>query len=213
MEIERDASFLYKILTPVDEIVLYSSCISIDKAGDYYGNKLLQKTHKSLLYYYYMYVDVPENKADRLFIDKKVEVWYDGEFRKADIPYISVLCHIHKRDEKAFIEALSGLSRVVTLLGYRDYDEYCEDLLTFVNKPRKVDIRAYRKRIAILKDGRSLFAFARSCRIPIWKMSLLMTGICLPNSYELKQITGIDGSSMDWLLGLSDTRYLDEIVS
>ena len=160
-----------------------------------------------------MYVDVPENKADRLFIDNKIEVWYDGEFRKEDTSYISVLCHIHKRDEKAFIEALSGLSRVVTLLGYRGYDEYCEDLLTVVDTHRKADRSAYRKRIAILKNGRSVLTFAKTCKIPIWKMCLLMTGICLPNSYELKQITGIDGSSMDWLLGLSDTRYLDEIVS
>ncbi len=155
-----------------------------------------------------MYVDVPEHKADRLFIDHKVRVWFDGDFRKEDTPYISVLCHIRKRDEKEFLEALSGLSRIVTLLGYRNYDEYCEELLTMVTISNKIDKRVYRKRMAILKDGRTIVRFARICGIPIWKMVLFITGICIPNSGELRQIADIDGTSMDWLLGRSDKRYI-----
>ena len=141
---------------------------------NYYRSKT-----KSLLYYYYMFVDIPEHKADHLFIDHKVSVWFDGDFSKPGEHYRIVVCHIRKRDENMFLEALSELPRIMMLLGYRDYEEYCEEFVALGKSSHKIDRRIYRKRMAILKSGRSLVRFALMCRIPIWKMFLFVTGVFL----------------------------------
>ena len=77
----------------------------------------------SLRYAYFMYFDVKPYLADQLFIRRKVRVWFDGEYVKADYPYTMILCHVRKKDITAFLEALKDLKRSMIICGYSDYEE------------------------------------------------------------------------------------------
>ena len=76
----------------------------------------------SLRYAYFMFFDVKPYFADQLFIRRKVRVWFDGEYVKADYPYTMVLCHVRKKDVPAFLEALEDLKRSMIICGYNDYE-------------------------------------------------------------------------------------------
>lgn len=94
----------------------------------------------SLRYYYYAFVDVPENLADQLFISHKVRVYFGDEFEKEDLQYKIILCKIRKSDETEFLAALSEMYNKMYLMGYSDYEENCariDDMFSRGLKERK----------------------------------------------------------------------------
>lgn len=79
----------------------------------------------SLFYKYYTYLDAKNYQADGLFIKHRVPVKFLREYGKEDSQYVFVLCRVHKRDEKAFLEALKELPNKMLLCGYPDYADSC----------------------------------------------------------------------------------------
>lgn len=77
----------------------------------------------------YMFIDCRDFLADQLFIKHKIPVKSGKELERSDSQYIIICCDIKKKYEKEFLVALSELRNRMLLLGYDDYDEYCESVL------------------------------------------------------------------------------------
>ena len=90
----------------------------------------------SLRYNYYAFFDVREYLADRLFIQHKVRVWFDGEYEKEGSKYIAVLCHVRKKDTNEFLSALENLNRTMLICGYTDYESEAESIMAQIEKGR-----------------------------------------------------------------------------
>ena len=90
----------------------------------------------SLWYNYYAFFDVREYLADRLFIQHKVRVWFDGEYEKEGSKYIAVFCHVRKKDTDKFLSALENLNRTMLICGYTDYESEVESIMAQIEKGR-----------------------------------------------------------------------------
>ena len=77
----------------------------------------------SLRYAYFAFFDVPSYLADPLFIRHEVEVFFDKEFQKPGTPYLTILCHVRKKDIHEFLAALEDLKRSMRICGYPNYEE------------------------------------------------------------------------------------------
>ena len=82
----------------------------------------------------YMFIDCGDYLANQLFIKHKIPVKFGKELQRSDSQYIIIYCDIKKKYEKEFLIALSELRNRMLLLGYYDYDEYCESVLTLLGK-------------------------------------------------------------------------------
>lgn len=92
----------------------------------------------SLLYDYYVFIDVPEYYADQLFIQHKVTVRFGNEFQHPDQPYVIIFCKVRKRDRDRFLSALSELDRKMILCGYPGYSEFCDTFIAKMNDGARV---------------------------------------------------------------------------
>lgn len=72
--------------------------------------------------------------ANQLFIKHKIPMKFGKELQRSDSQYIIIYCDIKKKYEREFLIALSELRNRMLLLGYYDYDEYCESVLTLLGK-------------------------------------------------------------------------------
>ena len=79
----------------------------------------------SLLNAYYAYMDTDAYLADQLFIKHQVRVHFREEYALDDSPYRVIFCHVRKRDQERFLEALNELPGKMMLLGYTDYLDAC----------------------------------------------------------------------------------------
>lgn len=77
-------------------------------------------------YMRYMYVDCRNYLADDLFIKNKITVKFEGDFTKEDSDYIFVYCKVKKKDHDKFIETLGELKNKMLIMGYSDYESFCE---------------------------------------------------------------------------------------
>ena len=87
----------------------------------------------SLLNFHYIFIDCDRYLADQLFISHKVRVWFGREFARKDMPYRIIMCRVRKRNNEAFIEALSEMSKKMLLLGYGDYEDKCRSIISELN--------------------------------------------------------------------------------
>ena len=60
-------------------------------------------------------------------------VFLDSEDYLAD----QLFCKIRKRDEKKFLDALSEMYDKMLLMGYKDYQEVCDNFIRVVEKNEK----------------------------------------------------------------------------
>ena len=84
------------------------------------------------LYVYYMYIDVNRDHdyiADSLFYKRKIPVHFKDEMVRDEDKYRIIFCKIRKKYRKQFEDALEELKNKMHLLGYTDYEEYCERLM------------------------------------------------------------------------------------
>lgn len=51
---------------------------------------------------------------------------------------MDIFCKIRKRDEKKFLDALSEMYDKMLLMGYKDYQEVCDNFISIVEKNEKV---------------------------------------------------------------------------
>lgn len=51
---------------------------------------------------------------------------FEGDFTKDDSDYIFVNCKVKKKDHDKFIETLGELKKKMLIMGYSDYESFCE---------------------------------------------------------------------------------------
>lgn len=89
-------------------------------------NYIPLRSSKLSKYKQYMYVDCKDYLADNLFIKNKITVNFEGDFTKDDSDYIFVYCKVKKKDHDKFIETLGELKNKMLIMGYSDYESFCE---------------------------------------------------------------------------------------
>lgn len=89
-------------------------------------NYIPLRSSKLSKYKQYMYVDCKNYLADDLFIKNKITVYFEGDFTKDDSDYIFVYCKVKKKDHDKFIETLGELKNKMLIMGYSDYESFCE---------------------------------------------------------------------------------------
>ena len=78
----------------------------------------------------YAYADVPEHRADKLFIRSEIPVRFRrGEMTKDGEDYVIVFCRFKKRYEGRFLECMADLERAMVMEGHSDYGAFCDALL------------------------------------------------------------------------------------
>lgn len=77
----------------------------------------------------YMFVDTKDHISDRLLNENKISVRDAREFFKEGSPYRLIVCKIKKKDEEAFKDCIAGIANRAILLGYRDYELMCDELM------------------------------------------------------------------------------------
>jgi len=88
----------------------------------------------------YLYLDTEKYLADQLFINHKVRVKFGREMVTKDVPYRYVFCKVRKKDEKNFLSALAEIYDKALLMGYSEYEKYCDLLLQEVTGAGKEGI-------------------------------------------------------------------------
>lgn len=76
----------------------------------------------------FVYVDVPECKADDLLIRAGVHVRFYGEWVRPNCEYILVRCRVWRWEIHKFERVMEEFARKMLLTGHTDYDEYCDTL-------------------------------------------------------------------------------------
>ena len=76
--------------------------------------------------YSFLFLDSERHLADQLFEKHKVPVKIKEEFGRDDLKYRIIFCKVKKKDKDRFVEALSEMENKMLLLGYNDYQEFCE---------------------------------------------------------------------------------------
>lgn len=91
---------------------------------------LKTKFPKSLFRRTYVYADSAEPKSFRI-----LELSGIRSFRllnvlrhEASTKYCLIGCELNKKEEQAFFEALDKLERDLLVMGYRDYEGYCDEV-------------------------------------------------------------------------------------
>lgn len=90
------------------------------------NNYICLMSSKLSRYKQYMYVDCKNYLADNLFIKNKITVKFEGDFTKDDSDYIFVYCKVKKKDYDKFIKTLGELKNKMLIMGYSDYESFCE---------------------------------------------------------------------------------------
>ena len=90
------------------------------------SNYIYLKSSNFSKYRRYMYVDCKNYLADDLFIKNKITVKFEGDFTKDDSDYIFVYCKVKKKDHDKFIKTLGELKNKMLIIGYSDYESFCE---------------------------------------------------------------------------------------
>ncbi len=85
---------------------------------------------KSLFGRTYMYADSAEPKSIRILERSGIRSFrLRAVYRhEASAKYCLIDCELNKREEQAFFEALDKLERDLLVMGYRDYEGYCDEV-------------------------------------------------------------------------------------
>lgn len=78
----------------------------------------------------YAFADVPEHRADALFIRSEIPV----SFRRKEMgrdgeDYVIVFCRFRKQYEERFLECMADLERAMAMEGHAGYGDFCDSLL------------------------------------------------------------------------------------
>lgn len=93
------------------------------------NNYICLTSSKLSKYKQYMYVDCKNYLDDDLFIKNKIRVKFEGDFTKDDSDYIFVYCKVKKKYHDKFIKTLGELKNKMLIMGYSDYESFCENRL------------------------------------------------------------------------------------
>lgn len=91
------------------------------------SNYIYLKSSNLSKYRRYIYVDCKNYLADDLFIKNKITVNFESDFTKDNSDYIFVYCKVKKKDHDKFIKTLGELKNKMLIMGYSDYESFCEE--------------------------------------------------------------------------------------
>lgn len=79
-------------------------------------------------YKYFVYVDALGYSADKIFFKNGMSrIKFLKEYYQLSMPYVIVTCRIKTKELEMFEESMEELKRNMLIMGYRDYEEYCND--------------------------------------------------------------------------------------
>lgn len=90
----------------------------------------------SILSVPYMYIDHRDYLADALFEQSQIHMRFKEEFAHKNSSYCIIFCRVRKKDIAKFETVLGQLTNKMLLLGYTDYPEICNEIMTFLEKER-----------------------------------------------------------------------------
>ena len=81
----------------------------------------------------YVYADSLDRKSLPLIERKRIRGF---RARAAFLfeKYCLICCELNKGEEKAFLEALDELHRNLLIMGYRDYEAFCDEAFTLIKQ-------------------------------------------------------------------------------
>ena len=85
----------------------------------------------------YMYFDLNVDEgyvADSLFYKRNIPVKFKDELAREDDKYRVIFCKVKRKYIKDFEEALEELKTKMELLGYLDYEEYCNNIIALLDE-------------------------------------------------------------------------------
>ncbi len=90
---------------------------------------------KGLFRNVYVYADSTNKQSLRTFRRKGIRSFRPqaAYHLKFSSKYCLIYCVLNKRDEPVFLEALTELERDLLIMGYRDYEQYCEEVFAFLH--------------------------------------------------------------------------------
>lgn len=91
------------------------------------SNYIYLRSSKLSKYKQYMYVDCKDYLADSLFVKNRIVVNFEGDFKKEGSDYAFIYCKVKKKDEEKFINTLGELKNKMLIMGYSDYELFCEE--------------------------------------------------------------------------------------
>ena len=71
----------------------------------------------------FLYFDVPEYKADQIFLEHGVVPRFYEEWQKDGTPFVFIRCRVSRKDKHKFIAAMSELTKKMLLTGFETYDD------------------------------------------------------------------------------------------
>ena len=75
----------------------------------------------------YVYIDtIDEYQADEIFNSRGVKVKILDRLYKPVCKYSMVICKVSKKYSKEFAECMADLEAKLLILGYHDYEAFCE---------------------------------------------------------------------------------------
>lgn len=83
------------------------------------------------LYCRYAFIDLEDHLADSLFARRHVQVRYEREFQNPINGYRLVICRVLPWQREGFLKALGELPDKMNLLGFNDYQEFCQEYLDY----------------------------------------------------------------------------------
>lgn len=85
-------------------------------------------------YVEYAFFDLPEHKADPIFIMHKLPVIFLRNLGRAGYDFFIVICRIKAEDTSVFEQCMKELRNAMLICGRRDYDDFCAEMGTMIEK-------------------------------------------------------------------------------
>ena len=82
----------------------------------------------------YAYFDLPEYKADHIFIKNKLPIKIHRELGRAGYDYFIILCRVKREQAELFEKCMEELRNAMLVCGHRDYDDFCEEMGNLIEK-------------------------------------------------------------------------------
>lgn len=71
----------------------------------------------------FLYFDVPEYKADQIFVEHGITPRFYEEWAMDGTPFIFIRCRVSRKDKHKFIAAMAELTKKMLLTGFETYDD------------------------------------------------------------------------------------------
>lgn len=75
----------------------------------------------------FLYFDVPEYKADQIFVEHGITPRFYEEWAMDGTPFVFIRCRVSRKDKHKFIMAMAELTKKMLLTGFETYDDASTD--------------------------------------------------------------------------------------